>query len=227
MSQRSVSFSSWKPACSRRLRHSATTAGKARSGGALRRRRRRRGGGAALTVVGRGAAVDEPHQLLRRRLHGLLRARRLRAQPPGSRREPPRTPGAAPRVPPIPPGPAGGARRHRTPPSGSVRPPGPAAASRAVPAWPPPPRPEPRRAPPAGGEDRRLRTEEGRGVTRRGAALRVPAPPAPPGKARARWRAERRDWDLGLETGVPAAVTPAAPDLCSQPSTCLTPQPPK
>lgn len=169
MSQRSVSFSSWKPACSRRLRHSATTAGKARSGGALRRRRRRRGGGAALTVVGRGAAVDEPHQLLRRRLHGLLRARRLRAQPPGSRREPPRTPGAAPRVPPIPPGPAGGARRHRTPPSGSVRPPGPAAASRAVPAWPPPPRPEPRRAPPAGGEDRRLRTEEGRGVTRRGA----------------------------------------------------------
>lgn len=113
MSQRSVSFSSWKPACSRRLRHSATTAGKARSGGALRRRR---GGGAALTVVGRGAAVDEPHQFLRRRLHGLLRARRLRAPPPGSRREPPRTPGAAPRVPPIPPGPAGGARRHRTPP---------------------------------------------------------------------------------------------------------------
>lgn len=144
MSQCSVSFSSWKPACSRRLRHSATTAGKARSAGG---RCRLRGGGAALTMVGRGAAVDEPHQLLRRRLHGLLRAHRLRAPPPGSRRKQPRSPNRRGRAAgsPIPPGAGGGARRRRTPP-----------APHGLPAPPLPParylhgrrRPSPRRAAP-------------------------------------------------------------------------------
>lgn len=122
------------------------------SGGGPHRGKGKGRGGAGraqrlLTVVGRGAPVHELHQLLRRRLRGLLRAlrRRLRAPPlrdistPG--RDPPGTP---PLHPPIAPG------RARPPPRACP----PARSLATCMAAAAAPRPAaPPRAPPAGAEE--------------------------------------------------------------------------
>lgn len=127
-SQCSVSFSSWKPACRSRLRHSATTVGGRAVRAARLEGQESRGGLGVLTVVRGGTAVHELHQLLRRRLRRRLRAlrRHLRAAPsPLSAGKP--GPGRDPRG------------------TGDPRP-GPARARPSpVPAWPPPPRAAARR----------------------------------------------------------------------------------
>lgn len=132
-SQCSVSFSSWKPACSSRLRHSATTVG-GRVVRAARGKRNRagEGSGRALTVVRRRTAVHELHQFLRRRLRALRR--RLWA-PPSLH--------IAGKTPPRAGTPAGPGTPFRAAPTR----PRPAPAARPLPAWPPPPRAGPPSAP--------------------------------------------------------------------------------